>query len=319
MTKQRLILPNDGRPPMLMPAFSNAPRSVAPAGRRLVHLAVDLIDAHPLAPREIYTERMIRERADDLRAQGQHDPIHVIPNPDTPGRYIICDGWTRVQACRVHGALDTLLAEIHEGLSLREAAWFGYEQNEGREQQSDYDRAMFHEKLLADGETAEELARRGGFHKSMMTFLRAYAKLPAGVLELVRAHPQKFGSRVAYELHRLHEACGEAAALELATEFATNPDDLPVRWLLDRVRELRAQTRDAARAEPDTAPAEKKAAKAWPAHRVYDSAEARGYYRRRDGRIQLSLQLAPQHREAFAQGLEQLLKTLGEPASGDPV
>lgn len=312
MTKQRLILPNDGRPPMPMPAFSNAPRSVAPAGRRLVHLAVDLIDSHPLAPREIYTERMIRERADDLRAQGQHDPIHVIPNPDTPGRYIICDGWTRVQACRVHGALDTLLAEIHEGLSLREAAWFGYEQNEGREQQSDYDRAMFHEKLLADGETAEELARRGGFHKSMMTFLRAYAKLPAGVLDLVRAHPQKFGSRVAYELHRLHEACGEAAALELATEFATHPDDLPVRWLLDRVRELRAQTREAA-------PAEKKAAPAWPAHQVYDSAEARGYYRRRDGRIQLSLQLAPQHREAFAQGLEQLLKTLGEPASGDPV
>ena len=44
MTKQRLILPNDGRPPMPMPAFSNALRSVAPAGRRLVHLAVDLID-----------------------------------------------------------------------------------------------------------------------------------------------------------------------------------------------------------------------------------------------------------------------------------
>lgn len=313
MTKQRLILPNDGRPPMPMPAFSNAPRSVAPAGRRLVHLAVELIDAHPLAPREIYTERMIRERADDLRAQGQHDPIHVIPNPDTPGRYLICDGWTRVQACRVHGVLDTLLAEIHEGLTLREAAWFGYEQNEGREQQSDYDRAMFHEKLLADGETAEELARRGGFHKSMMTFLRAYAKLPAGVLDLVREHPQKFGSRVAYELHRLHEACGETAALELATEFATHPDDLPVRWLLGRARELRAQTREAAPAE--SAPAEKKAA-AWPAHQVYDSAEARGYYRRRDGRIQLSLQLAPQHREAFAQGLERLLQTLEPPAPG---
>ena len=69
--------------------------------------------------------------------------------------------------------LDTLLAEIHEGLSLREAAWFGYEQNEGREQQSDYDRAMFHEKLLADGETAEELARRSD------EFGQAREQLPA--------------------------------------------------------------------------------------------------------------------------------------------
>ncbi|MDQ5898416.1 MAG: ParB family transcriptional regulator, chromosome partitioning protein, partial [Pseudomonadota bacterium] len=34
------------------------------------------------------------------------------------------------------------------------------------------------------------------------------------------------------------------------------------------------------------------------------------------GRIQLSLQLAPQHREAFAQGLEQLLQTLGEGRPG---
>ena len=50
MTKQRLILPNDGRPPMPMPAFSNAPRSVAPAGRGVKGPPVGLAPGPPSPP-----------------------------------------------------------------------------------------------------------------------------------------------------------------------------------------------------------------------------------------------------------------------------
>jgi ParB family chromosome partitioning protein len=300
---------------MPMPAFSNTPRGPAfsenrpddPTGRLLRFIAVDLIDPNPLAPREIYTEQMILERATDLREQGQHDAIHVIPNPSSEGRFIICDGWTRVQACREHQVLNALLAQVHPNLSLREAAWFGYEQNEGREQQSDYDRAMFYEKLLADGETQDELARRGGYHKSMLTYLRAYARLPAVVLDLVRLHPQKFGSRVAYELQRLAEARGESIAAEIALEFATNPDDLSVRWLLTRVKEAKS-------AERKPTPIEEEPT--WPAHVIYASRVVKGYYKRRDGNIKLSLALAPEKRKAFAEALEVLLKTLDESPLG---
>ena len=152
-------------------------------GRNLAMIEVHLIDPNPLAPREVYTPEMILQRAEDLRSQGQHDPIHVIPNPDAAGRFIICDGWTRVQACREHKVFGALLAEIHSNLGMQESAWFGYEQNEGRSQHCDLDRAMFYEKLIASGETPAEVARNAEISKTQLTFYRAYSKLPPDVTQ----------------------------------------------------------------------------------------------------------------------------------------
>ena len=187
---------------------AQAPTLDPSKGRNLTMIGVHLIDPNPLAPREVYTPEMILNRAEDLRAQGQHDPIHVIPNPDAAGRFIICDGWTRVQACREHKVFDTLLAEIHTELGMQESAWFGYEQNEGRSQHCDLDRAMFYEKLIAAGESQAEVARRAKVSKTMMSFYRAYAKLPEDVLEIVRLHPHKFGATEAYQLAKLHDKAG---------------------------------------------------------------------------------------------------------------
>ena len=82
--------------PYAPPAADEAPTQEAQATavdshsrRNLTMLGVHLIDPNPLAPREIYTPEMILNRAEDLRAQGQHDPIHVIPNPNATGRFII--------------------------------------------------------------------------------------------------------------------------------------------------------------------------------------------------------------------------------------
>jgi ParB family chromosome partitioning protein len=49
---------------------------------------VALIDANPGSKGGF--AQMILSRSEALRTQGQHDPIHVIPNPDQSGRYIIC-------------------------------------------------------------------------------------------------------------------------------------------------------------------------------------------------------------------------------------
>jgi ParB family chromosome partitioning protein len=260
-------------------------------GSRTLHvISVHLIDPNPLAPREVYTHQMILERAQDLRSQGQHDPIHVIPNPDTPGRFIICDGWTRVQACLVHKVLDGLLAEVHAGLSLQEAAWFGYEQNEGRQQHCDFDRAMFYEKLIAEGMNASDIARRAKLDRSMMSFYRSYAKLPDDVLQIVRMHPAKFGSRVAYELNKLNEVLGTRKTVALATKFAD--EDQPVRWLQNQVQAHLHPT-------PHKGPAPLK-------HVRY----ANGYYKQRETGFEVSIDVPAEKREAFAQALENLLDTV---------
>lgn len=267
-----------------------AKEPVLDSSRVIQVLSVYLIDPNPLAPREVYTHQMILERAEDLRTQGQHDPIHVIPNLEAPGRFIICDRWTRVQACLVHKVLDKLLTQIHENLSLQESAWFGYEQNEGRQQHCDFDRAMFYEKLIAKGMNASDVARRAKFDRSMMSFYRSYAKLPEDVLEIVRLQPAKFGSRVAYELKKLNENLGTRKTVALAAKFAD--EDQPVRWLQNQVQAYLHPT-----APKGSAPLK---------HVRY----ANGYYKQRANGFEVSIDVAAEKLEAFAQALESFLDTV---------
>ena len=251
-------------------------------------ISVDLIDPNPLAPREVYTPQMILERAENLRSQGQHDPIHVIANPDAPGRFIIGDGWTRVQACRDYKVLESLLAEIHDGLSLRDCAWFGYEQNEGRSQQCDLDRALFYEKLIAMGESTADITRRAKVSKTMMSFYRAYAKLPNDILDIARQYPEKFGATEAYQLSRLLEQCGLRQAVNLANKYAT--ENQTVRWLTHRVTSLMN-------------PVAKKTKVAGKTVRYKT-----GVYKQHGDSFELTITVGAEHREAFAQGLEKLLE-----------
>lgn len=256
-------------------------------GRNLQYIGIHIIDPNPLAPREVYTPEMILGRAEDLRAQGQHDPIHVIPNASVPGRFIICDGWTRVQACREHKVLDTLLAEVHLELTLEESAWFGYEQNECRSMHCDLDRAMFYEKLIAAGESAADISRRAKLSKTMMSFYRAYAKLPEDVMELVRQNPGKFGATEAYQLHKVNDKCGQRKAVALAGKYAG--EDQTVRWLTNQAQALINPTKHKAKASGKT---------------IHYS---NGVYKQRGDSFELSITVAPEHSEEFAKGLEQLL------------
>lgn len=260
--------------------------------RKYQKIAVSLIDANPLAPREVYTPQMIRERADALRTQGQHDPIHVIPNPNEPGRFIICDGWTRVQACRDHQVMHELLAEVHEGMSLEASAWYGYQQNEERQQHCDLDRAMFYERLIAVGETATEIARRAGISKSQMTFYRAYSRLPGEVMEIVREAPERFGATVAYHLDRLCQHVGKRKTMALAARFAE--ENRARSWLIQQVQGMIEE----------------------PAPRKPSSAKqirfANGFYKQRDDSFEVNIKVDPAKREMFAKALEELVASVGE-------
>lgn len=273
---------------------------VATNGRNLSMIEVGLIDPNPLAPREVYTPQMILERADDLRNQGQHDPIHVIPNPAFPGRYIICDGWTRVQSCVEHRVLNELLAEIHFDLTLQEAAWFGYEQNEGRKQHCDLDRAMFYEKLIAKGQSPADIAKRAKLSKSLMSFYRSFGKLPEEILELARTNPDKFSATVAYQIHKVFEKCGVRRAIILASKFVE--EEHPRTWLISQVQAF---------VNPS---AHKSSA---PSKQVRYS---NGFLKKRNNTFEVSISVAEDKQIEFEAALEALLETVADkvtPSAGE--
>ncbi len=275
-------------------AVSSASTSVAVVpGRDLRQIPVALIDANPLAPREVYTVQMVSAMAAALREQGQHDPIHVIPDPVTPGRYVICDGWTRVRACVEHNLRTALLAEVHARMTMQEAAWFGYQQNEARSLHCDLDRAFFYEKLIAAGESASEIARRAKISESLMTFYRAYGKLPPEILEVIRQNPQRFGALVGYSLARMAGVAGARRTLMLANRYLA--EEQPVRWLTNQVQEV-------------LNPAQDKAAQV-PSKQVR---YVNGYYKQSDGAFELRIKMAADRKDAFAVALEHLLDEFAE-------
>lgn len=260
--------------------------------RNLCLIPIALIDANPLAPREVYTPQMIKDRAEALRTQGQHDPIHVIPNPDIDGRFIIADGWTRVQACLEHKVLDELLAEIHDHLTIQQAAWFGYQQNEEREQHCDLDRAMFYEKLIASGESAAEVARKAGVSRAQMTYYRSFSKLPADVIEIIKNDPKRFGASAAYQLSKVADKVGRKQAVRLAVKFTE--ENHPYAWIVNQAQALMEP-------KANKQPLASKQVR-------YNN----GYYKQRGDAFEIIITVDPAKRAKFASELEALLATVAE-------
>lgn len=295
LVRMGAVVPAEGVEPFELPEAEEHPVSETETtthGRRLQLIDIALIDPNPLAPREVYTPQMILARAEALRTQGQHDPIHVMPHAEMPGRYIICDGWTRVQACRDHQVMHQLLAEIHENMTLEESAWFGYQQNEEREQHCDLDRAMFYEKLIAAGETAAEVARRAGLSKQHMSSFRSFAKLPEDVLDIVRSDPRRFGANAVYQINKVCERVGLKQAVRLASRFAE--ESRTYSWLLEQVQEL-------------CNPKNRKSPVASRQIRF-----ANGFYKQKGDMFEINITVSPEKRAQFAAELESLLATVAQ-------
>lgn len=296
-------------PVIPLPEFNNNPQGhEAPSnedplvtvsdGRILKRIPVALIDSNPLAPRVIYTEQMIRDRADSLREHGQNDPIHVIPNESIEGRFVIADGWTRVQACQTFGIMDTLLAHIHTGLSLRDAAWLGYHQNEQRQQHTELDRAQFYAKLIAEGETQTEICKRVKISKSMMAYYIAFAGLPEELLSVVRDHPEKFSANAAYYLSRALTECGINKAVSIALRYAD--EDQTRRWLINQVQSA---------INP-----KERASESTMKYIKYGN----GYLKQRGDEFEISIFVSEENRQVFAEKLEELLDSVASQRSIEP-
>lgn len=273
------------------------PEQASASEVQLVRIRVELIDENPNGPREHYTPEMISEMARRLREQGQQDPIHVYPNPDRPGRYIICDGWTRTQACAIHRVFDELLARVHTNVDARESGWLGFFQNESRNAHCDLDRAWFFKKMLDQGMTSAEVARRANISEAMMSNYRAFFRLPAEALEVISANAERFGASIVYQLVRIQSALGERRAISDTVWYAENP--------------LATREKLIARFEQHLAK------RSGTAHRPVVAKHIRfgnGYYKTTDEKIQLQIKVAPEKRAQFEHALEALLETVREDA-----
>lgn len=167
-------------------------------------IPLDLIDPNPLAQRTIYTDEVLLEIATSLKENLQRDPIHVRPNPEAPGRFVIWDGWTRVLAIRKFGEEFDLPARVearvHKNLNELEACVQGYFQNDERHPPTEYDRGMLFFKLknergLSSAEIVEKFKIKS---KSDLTYYLAFGDLPDAVLPIAMANAATFGRSLAY-------------------------------------------------------------------------------------------------------------------------
>lgn len=122
----------------------------------------------------------------------------------------------------------------------------------------------------------------------MMSFYRAYAKLPEDVLEIVRLHPYNFGATEAYQLTKLYDKAGIRKAVALANKYAS--EDQTQRWLTNQVQALLHPI----------------------AHKAKTSGKAiryaNGVYKQRGDVFERGITVSAEQREAFAQGLEEPLE-----------
>lgn len=284
---------------MPLPEYSDAPQTTPvgvapkaneqPAGDGQATAQLRMIDArhieqnaHP--PRQIYNDQAITDLADSMKKDGQRDPIHVIEHPSKPGRYIIGDGWTRVQAIRAHEINGGMvLARIHAGLTEEEASWLGYSQNERRSQHTDFDRAMYYQNWYKGGLSWDEIAKRSGKSKALLSFYASYSKLPSEILSAAHTFPDKITATVAQQLVRAVELGGESKAMLLTSRFIS--DDKPQKWLKEEVIKLSVERKQRVQK---------------PQVNFQQRFGGDGSYRQRtDGHIELSASIPPDRAEEF--------------------
>lgn len=277
------------------------------ATRYIAEIDTRLIDPNKNPPRQLYSDDRIRDLSESIRDGGQRDPIHVILNPDKPGRYIIGDGWTRVQAIRAYNVNQgKVMAWVYKDLDEEQISWLGFKQNEERTSATDFDRAAYYQTWHEAGMSWEEIAQRCGVSKVTMSGFTAYSKLGHQIQDIAKRHPEKLTAAAASILIRLQNQVGEDAAAAIANRFVS--EERTHKWLKDRVDNRIKKY------EKYEQTGEKRKDSI-----IFSRKFGEGFYKQRaNGKVELSISIKEERVDEFNSALQDLLdKFLTESASED--
>ena len=214
-------------------------------------LPISMVKDHPRNARQVYDPARIDEMATTIARDGQRVPAVVMPDPETPGGYLLIEGRYRKRALISLGR-TTILASIVEPLSDLEAYRLSLLLNEERSDQTILDNALSWKTMLDDGtyRGQDHIAEHLNIKQGTVSKTLAVLDLPARVLTIIRTRPASFGIRIAQEMRQLSKLVDEATLESLAEQVIA--EKLSVRDL-ERMRERKAHeplTRERSRAYP---------------------------------------------------------------------
>jgi ParB family chromosome partitioning protein len=193
------------------------------------------VDENCYPPRHQYSDSAIMEIADSILANGQRDAIHVIPHPTRPGRFIVGDGWTRVQAIRAKNIQGLKVkAIVHHHMNEEEAAWLGYAENEERQAHTDFDRAMFFKTFREKGWTWERISDATHVPVGTLYPYGNYDSLDVDLLDYAKRFSGKVTVNAVALLKRLTDLRGPEYALNICKSFVE--EDQTFRWLKEKIQ-----------------------------------------------------------------------------------
>lgn len=132
----------------------------------------------------------IEELANSIQLAGQQEPILVRPikssslHSNSPIKYEIVFGNRRWRACKLIG--KNLLAIVRD-ISDQEAALAQKEENENRQDISDYSRAIHYRRLIDAKvfENENQLAMKLNIHRNLINNLMSYTRIPKSLLDVI--------------------------------------------------------------------------------------------------------------------------------------
>ncbi|GAA1149339.1 ParB/RepB/Spo0J family partition protein [Ornithinicoccus hortensis] len=148
-------------------------------GAEFREIPVDLVDANPRQPRQVFDEDELAELEQSVREIGVLQPVVVRRVADEQGqeRYELVMGERRLRASRMAGAatIPAIIRETGDDVLLRDALL----ENLHRSQLNPLEEAAAYQQLLEDfGCTQEELARRIGRSRPQISNTIRLLKLP---------------------------------------------------------------------------------------------------------------------------------------------
>jgi ParB/RepB/Spo0J family partition protein len=199
-----------------------------PAGIRKLPLA--RLSPSPFNVRSLRTKARIAEVAQSLAADGQQEPVTVYPGKGAEAKqYLIVSGVTRYLAASSLG-WKTLEARVDATLDPEDAlslVKMSRLHNDTR-RETELDHAIQARALQAAGQSADAIAEALGYgSRRDVTRLKAYFELPASLLELGAAKPEKFSASFAELFKKIARLGGEKKALALLKQVLE--EDLSLR------------------------------------------------------------------------------------------